>query len=960
MIHWLTNYFRSTILVVTAFALFTSAAALADVQEIRVSQSSDDAEEQLSGSFGNASDDLELGLLVNDPQLVGIRFNGLAVPAGALITNAYVQFKTDESTSNTAALLIQGHAVSNASGFNSGGDLYDRELTSAAVAWSPPPWQSVGEAGLAQRTANIAAVLQEIIALPGWADGNSVVLLISGTGSRIAESYNGDPGGAPLLHLEYEIPVVESPPTISSLTPATAQVAMVVTLTGSNFNAARQVTFNGIPARYWVANGSTLHATIPPGNTNGAISVENDYGTGYSATNFTLINSPPVLVGAGDISNCGSNAERVAQVLDDIPGTVFTVGDNQYNGAQYDDFMNCYDPTWGRHIARTRPAAGNHEYDSPAINGYFRYFGAAAGEPDKGYYAYDIEDWQIITLNSQCHEVGGCDRDSPQGIWLRKELAQNPRACTAVVLHHPRYSTGLHGDDLSTQDMWEILYDAGVELVLAGHDHSYQRYARQDPFDNIDPNGVREFVIGMGGSTLRSAKYDRPNIEVQNSSTYGALKLDLHPGSYDWEFMPVAGGSFSDSGSDTCLMPNQPPVVIAGPDQNFDWPASAQLNGEVLDDGFPLDPGSVISYWSQVSGPRLASFADEMALSTSVDFPESGRYVLRLTAEDGERTTVDDVVITVTDPASPKQLAEFAIDRGDDDAEQDLPGGTMNLSSTDIEMVYKSVYEAEPRHLVGLRFTDVTVPQGSLILHAWLQFKTDETGREPTNLVIKAEASDNAAPFTSAPYNLSARSTRNAAVRWRPPNWDNTGSAGVDERSTDIYAVIQEITDDPNWASGNALALLISGHGYRVAEAYNGDSSGAPKLIIEYAGPTDPPMSVSIDVLPGDPSNIVFPNKGGSLPVAVMSSAGFSASEIDTTSLRFAYGAAPPNGPVEQLDLDGQFGNDLQTRFPMLDAAIQCNDTAVTLTGVTTTGAPFAGTDSIDASQCEGGCHQYP
>jgi hypothetical protein len=650
----------------------------------------------------------------------------------------------------------------------------------------------------------------------------------------------------------------------------------------------------------------------------------------------------------------------VAQVLDGISGTVFTVGDNQYNGAQYSDFMSCYDPTWGRHKSRTRPSAGNHEYDSPAIDGYFRYFGAAAGDPTKGYYAYDIEDWQIITLNSQCHEIGGCERDSAQGIWLRKELAQNPRACTAVVLHHPRYSSGLHGNDLSTQDFWEIIYDAGVELVLTGHDHSYQRFAKQDPFDNIDPNGVRAFVVGMGGSTLRSMEYFRPNIEVENSTTYGALKLDLHPGSYDWEFMPVAGGSFSDTGSDICLMPNQPPVVIAGPDQSFDWPASAQLNGEVLDDGFPLAPGTVISYWSQLSGPRLASFADEAALSTSVEFPESGRYVLRLTAEDGERTAVDDVVITVTDPNSPIQLTEFSIGTGDDDAEEDQVNGAMNLFSSDLEMVYKSTYDAEQKHLVGLRFTGVTIPQGAFILHAWLQFTTDETGREPTNLVVTAEASDNAAPFTLAPHNLSARSTTNAAVRWRPPPWNVVGRAGTDERSTDLYAVIQEITDGPNWVSGNALALLISGHGHRVAEAYDGDISGAPKLIIEYQPPAAPALAVNIDVLPGNPDNIVFPNRTGRLPVAVMSSADFDASEIDTASLRFGYGAAQHAGPVEQLDLDGQFGDDLQARFPVPDAAIECNDTEVTLTGVTTAGTPFAGTDSIDASQCEGGCHQYP
>jgi acid phosphatase type 7 len=262
----------------------------------------------------------------------------------------------------------------------------------------------------------------------------------------------------------------------------------------------------------------------------------------------------PVLVGAGDIASCDSGGdEKTAALLDTIEGTVFTLGDNVYPNGTAKQFLQCYDPSWGRHKARTRPVPGNHDYRTSGAAGYFGYFGGAAGDPRTGYYAYDLGTWRVLVLNSNCRQVGGCGPGSAQEKWLLEDLAARPAPCTVAMWHHPRYSSGAHGDDTDMRHLWKVLYDAGADVVLAGHDHTYERFAPQNPAGEADPaRGIREFVVGTGGrSHYEFEKIDRDS-EVRNNTTYGVLKLTLRPSSYDWEFVPVAGGTFRDSGSGTC------------------------------------------------------------------------------------------------------------------------------------------------------------------------------------------------------------------------------------------------------------------------------------------------------------------------------------------------------------------------------------------------------------------------
>jgi acid phosphatase type 7 len=265
--------------------------------------------------------------------------------------------------------------------------------------------------------------------------------------------------------------------------------------------------------------------------------------------------SDPVFVGAGDIASCASSGdEATANLLDGIPGTVYTLGDNAYQSGTDAEFANCYNPSWGRHKARTKPSVGNHEYLTADASGYYNYFGAAAGEASKGYYSYDLGAWHIIALNSMCENVGGCGPDSTMVTWLQQDLATNSSSCTLAYWHHPVFSSGsAHGNDPKMIPSWDALYAGGADVVLSGHDHDYERFAPQTSSELADPaQGIREFVVGTGGRSHRGFGTIRANSEVRNSDTYGVLKLTLHASSYEWQFVPEAGKAFTDSGTTSC------------------------------------------------------------------------------------------------------------------------------------------------------------------------------------------------------------------------------------------------------------------------------------------------------------------------------------------------------------------------------------------------------------------------
>ena len=282
----------------------------------------------------------------------------------------------------------------------------------------------------------------------------------------------------------------------------------------------------------------------PPPGSSRLVAAAGDIACDPSASNFN----------GGNGSSDGCREKAVSDLIVNGGYDAFLpLGDTQYEKGAFSSFMASYDPTFGRVKAITHPAVGNHEYLTSKAAGYFQYFGAAAGDPAKGYYSYNIGSWHLIAVNSQCGAAGGCGVGSPQHNWLKADLAASKSACTLAYWHHPRFSAGPNGSQTAMEPIWKALWDAGAEVVLSGHDHSYQRFAPQTSTGVADAvRGIREFVVGTGGKNHTSGGTSIANREVVNDQTFGILRLTLHPNSYDWQFVPEAGKTFTDSGSTAC------------------------------------------------------------------------------------------------------------------------------------------------------------------------------------------------------------------------------------------------------------------------------------------------------------------------------------------------------------------------------------------------------------------------
>ncbi len=276
---------------------------------------------------------------------------------------------------------------------------------------------------------------------------------------------------------------------------------------------------------------------------------------------FALGYAQPVTVAAaGDVACSPTSAVaadrcQMAATADLIARenvtAVLALGDLQYPQGNSDDFAKAYNESWGHFKRITYPVPGNHEYYLYDAQGYFRYFGEAA-RGAQGYYSFDLGDWHLIALNSNCLSVGGCDEASAQVAWLKRDLQAHPSRCTLAYWHHPRFSSGTHGSNSSYEVFWEVLADAHVDIVLSAHDHLYERFSPQSAEGAPDPEGIREFVVGTGGKSFYEVKKRQPNSEAVGVQTFGVLLLELAPTSYSWSFKAVTRGTFTDQGTDQC------------------------------------------------------------------------------------------------------------------------------------------------------------------------------------------------------------------------------------------------------------------------------------------------------------------------------------------------------------------------------------------------------------------------
>ncbi len=545
-------------------------AASAAVLDVPIAASSDDAEEASSGVVSLTSTDLEL-VLDASLQTVGLRFAGVAIPPGHLVTAAWVQFRTDETGSGAVSLTLRGEASAHAATFTTAsGSLSARPRTAEAVAWSPPAWNTLDEAGPNQRTPDLSVLIQAIIDGPGWASGNALALIVTGTGRRTADAFDG--GFAPVLHVEFEMPD-DFPPQLSLDAPApnaafAAGEAVAFAASSSDVedgDLGGAVTWASDLAGPLGSGASLVRTDLAPGLHQITVSVTDSGGSTRVRSTQLLVTPVARLLAAGDVASCTlTGDEQTANLLDGLAGLVLTLGDNVYPNGTPAEFANCYQPSWGRHKQRTRPSAGNHDFLTAGASGYFGFFGALAGPAPQGWYSLDYAGWHLVALNSNCLAIGGCGRTSPQGAWLEADLDAHPSRCTLAYWHHARFSSNEHGNDPATHDLFAILHEHAADVVLVGHDHGYERFAPQSPNGLADPSGIRQFVVGTGGAARTPMGTIQPNSEVRNTTSFGVLGLDLAPDGYAWQFHPAPPQTFADAGSAACVV-RAPEVSITSP-----------------------------------------------------------------------------------------------------------------------------------------------------------------------------------------------------------------------------------------------------------------------------------------------------------------------------------------------------------------------------------------------------------
>jgi hypothetical protein len=742
----------------------------------------------------------------------------------------------------------------------------------------------------------------------------------------------------------------------------------------------------------------------------------------------------------GDSGTANSNAAAVRDAYVSLNGGIYTdlwlmLGDNAYPDGTDIEYQNAVFNMYPSMLMQTVlwPTLGNHDghsADSDTQSGvYYDIFtlpvsGEAGGTASgtEAYYSFDFSNIHFICLDSY-----DSDRSTTGAMltWLENDLASTTQKWIIAFWHHPPYSKGSHNSDTETtliqmrENALPILESYGVDLVLTGHSHSYERSFQLDGHYGASSTLSGAMIIDNGnGRTDGDGSYVKDDVGavyvVAGSSgktsggslnhpamffslnRLGSLVLDVNGNWLDAVFINEVGDTEDYFSIVKVTQGNQPPIVSAGEDMAAILPSGVSLDGTVSDDGLPNPPGTLTTNWSVVSGPGTVIFGDSTAVDTTASFSVEGTYVLRLTAYDGDVSIKDDVTIqvfpqgtvnqppiinagpdilvtrtsgaslqgsasddglpyppgtfttawtkfsgpgtvTFTDAGSLATSAQFSqagtyvlrltaddgsfstsddmtvsvyesfighetrVNSGSNDAEE-LSSGSMYLTSSDLELVFD-----QSNQTVGMRFIDIRIPPGSTVVNAYVQFQVDEISTGTTSLTIQGEDIDNALTFGSAAGNISSRPLTAASVPWSPPDWTITGDAGPDQRTPDISSAIQEIIDRQGWARGNAIAIIITGTGERVAEAYEGDSSGAPLLHVDYIPPVYDYLDIRVNSSSDDAEELVDPVPGLSYSTGHMTLTSTDLEMADDPSwhggdqavgMRFTGAGIPPGSTV--------------------------------------------------------------
>jgi Ca2+-binding RTX toxin-like protein len=540
--------------------------------ERRVLAGTDDAEERASGKMDLASTDLDLtddlagGGAVG--QTIGIRFAGIDIPHGAIITNAYLQFQTDEVSSGASSLLIRGEDADDAAPFSTvTGNISTRPTTDASVSWAPAEWTTVGQASLSQRTPDLSAIVQEIVSRSGWRAGTDMAFIVAGSGTRTAEAFESGAATAPLLHIEYLLPGDNGAPTEITLSAGQAVAenvagAVVGALSATDPDASDTHTFSVSDPRFEVVgNELKLKEGVRLDFERGALvnlDVTATDSGGLSVTRALAVSVDDVaelrFAAFGDYGS-KSGTPLVASLVASLDvDFIVTLGDNVYGtdpidtqiGQFYSAYMGNYTGAYGSGstINRFFPSLGNHEYHDPAgranASAYLEYFTLPGNER---YYDFKMGPIHFFALHSNEEEPDGRSDTSIQAQWLQSALASSDSPYKIVYFHRPAYSSGRHGSGPVMQWPFE---QWGATAVLTAHDHDYERILRDD---NGDGAILPYFVSGLGGA----ARYEFVDPVVAGSAVrynadWGTMLVQASDATITFEFVSVtAGGTLIDS-----------------------------------------------------------------------------------------------------------------------------------------------------------------------------------------------------------------------------------------------------------------------------------------------------------------------------------------------------------------------------------------------------------------------------
>ena len=912
------------------------------VVEVRVSSSSDDAEEKASGSVSLSSSDLEM-IQDSSAQTVGIRFAGIEVPQGATIVDAYLQFQVDEKDTGETTLEIRGEAVDDAATFSSSSfDITSRAVTSASSTWSPPAWSTVGEAGAAQQTSDLTAVVQEIVDRGGWSAANAMAFVIDGVGKRVAESFDGKAAAAPLLHIEYvEAPAAapatsyeivatdtanaegdsgttpfEFAVTRSGDTSVSSEVDYAVT--GSGADAADAADFGGALQTGTVSFIAGEISKVITIDVSGDADMEADEGFTVTLSNPSAGSEITTASAAGTIENDDTelaiSATDAVKPEGDAGTAAFT-----FTVTRSGDVSGTTDVAYAV-TGSGADAADAADFSGALPSGMVNF---AAGETSKvltidvsGDADMEADEGFTVTLSNPT-DGAVITTASVQGTIENDDAAPPPPAEPTVV--EVRVSSS--SDDaeekasgsvsLSSSDL-EMIQDSSAQTVgirFAGIEvpqgativDAYLQF-------QVDEKDTGETTLEIRGEAVDdAATFSSSSFDITSRAVTSASSTWSPPA---WSTVGEAGAAQQTSDLTAVVQEivdrggwsaaNAMAFVIDGVGkrvaESFDGKAAAAplLHIEYVEAPAAAPATSYEIVATDAANPEgdsgttpfefTVTRSGDTTVSSEVDYTVTGsgadaadatdfggalpsgtvsfvageisKVITIDVSGDGDLEADEGFTVTLSNPSAgseittasaagtienddaapaPPMVVEVRVSSSSDDAEEDA-SGSMSLTSSDLELIN----DGGPQS-VGLRFTDVDVPQGATIVDAYLWFQADEKDTGETTLEIWGEATDDAVTFSINAFDITSRSITSASAEWSPPAWSTVGESGPAQQTSDLTAVVQEIVDQGDWSASNAMAFVINGAGKRVAESFNGKATAAPLLHIEYESiePTD-------------------------------------------------------------------------------------------------------------------------